>query len=322
MKVWVVGRRGLLGGGVEIESKSFGEIFVPTENFIWSDSTKLRRQFSDRCRQFSQTVGLQPWTIMWCAGKGTLSSSNEQMDIETLEFEEFLNTVSKNFDGDALKLGSIFFASTAGGVYARSENPPFTENTIPQPDSAYGSAKLRQEGILLDFSESYGTQVVIGRISNLYGANQDFSKNQGLISTICNSILRRQPINLFVPLETSRNYIHLSDAAKIIVNTMRLVSGQGINNGKHMKLIVADENLTVGNILSVAKSVFRIKPLVTVSAKSKHNEQPRVISFRSVVLTSADSFSKIQFNVGIKRVMQELRSDFMRNGWRTSNSRN
>ena len=314
MKVWVVGRGGLLGGGVEIESKSLGEVFVPAENFIWSDSAKLRQQFSNSCRQFSQTVGLQPWTIMWCAGKGTLSSSNEQMDIETLDFGEFLKTIRKNFDSDALKLGSIFFASTAGGVYSRSENPPFTENTIPQPDSAYGLAKLHQEGILLDFSKSYGTRVVVGRISNLYGANQDLSKNQGLISTICNSILRRQPINLFVPLETSRNYIHFLDAAKIIVNAMRLVSSEEMTQSRHLKLVVSDENLTVGNILSIAKSVFRIKPLVTVSTKTKNNEQPRSLNFRSVVLNSADSFSKIQFNVGIKHVMQELHSDFIRNG--------
>lgn len=314
MKVWVIGRGGLLGNSVEKVCRFFAEIYAPTERFMWSDSDQLERQIAENCKQFSQIIGDEQWAIFWCAGKGTLASTTEQMFEETLIFKAFLKSVEKNFRPDSLQNGLIFHASSAGGVYAGSENQPFTELTTPQPMTAYGEAKLTQEEYLREFSDRLGVRVVVGRISNLYGANQDFSKNQGLISTICDSILRRQPINLFVPLETSRNYVYAADASRIIVDAAKIALAETGLNRKFIKLIVADENLTIGNILSVAKTVFRVRPLITASSNAKTIKQPRSITFKSVALLDADSFCKTRITVGIKRVMADLNANYLRNG--------
>ena len=313
MKVWVIGRGDLLGNGVEKQCR-FDNIYSPTEKFMWSDSAQLQIQIAENCRQFSQIVSDSQWAIFWCAGKGTLSSTTEQMSEETRNFQEFLNSVEQNFALKLLQNGLIFHASSAGGVYAGSENQPFTENTTPKPTTAYGVAKLNQEDLLREFSDRLGVRVVVGRISNLYGANQDFSKNQGLISTICYSILRRQPLNLFVPLETSRNYVYVADASRVVVDAVKIALADTGPTHKFIKLVVADENLTIGNIISIAKNVFRVRPLVTASSNAKTNKQPRSINFKSVALLDADSFCKTQISVGIKRVMADLQADILRNG--------
>ena len=313
MKVWVIGRGGLLGNGVEKQCR-FDDIYSPTEKFAWSDSAQLQSQIAENCRQFSQIVSDSQWAIFWCAGKGTLSSTTEQMSEETRNFQEFLNSVEQNFALKLLQNGLIFHASSAGGVYAGSENQPFTENTTPKPTTAYGVAKLNQEDLLREFSDRLGVRVVVGRISNLYGANQDFSKNQGLISTICYSILRRQPLNLFVPLETSRNYVYVADASRVVVDAVKIALADTGPTRKFIKLVVADENLTIGNIIGIAKTVFRVRPLVTASSNAKTNKQPRSINFKSVALLDADSFCKTQISVGIKRVMADLQADILRNG--------
>lgn len=319
MKVWVIGRGGLLGNSVEKQCRYFAEIFSPSEKFAWSDSARLDNQITESCRQFSQVVVDNEWAIFWCAGKGTLSSTIEQMAEETKVFQEFLKSVEQNFNPKSLQNGLIFHASSAGGVYAGSENQPFTELTVPKPTTAYGAAKLKQEDCLREFSSRLDIRVVIGRISNLYGANQDLSKNQGLISTICSSILRRQPINLFVPLETSRNYIYVGDASRIIVDAAKIAVKDSGATRQFLKLVVADENLTIGNILNVAKNVFRIKPLITASSNAKINKQPRSINFKSVSLLDADSFCKTRISVGIKRVMTDLHTDYLLNGSQSSN---
>ena len=320
MKVWVIGRGGLLGNGVEKQCR-YSDIYAPTEKFVWSDSAQLQIQIAENCRQFSQIVSDSQWAIFWCAGKGTLSSTTEQMSEETRNFQKFLKSVERNFDSKSLQKGLIFYASSAGGVYAGSENQPFTEHTTPKPTTAYGVAKLNQEDLSREFSDRFGVRVVVGRISNLYGANQDFSKNQGLISTICYSILRRQPINLFVPLETSRNYVNVADASRIIVDAVKIVLADTGPTHKFIKLVVADENLTIGNIVSIAKNVFRVKPLVTASSNAKTNKQPRSINFKSVALLDADSFCKTQISVGIKRVMADLQADILRNGAQKASGR-
>jgi UDP-glucose 4-epimerase len=313
MKVWVIGRGGLLGNGVEKQFR-FGDIYSPNEKLVWSDSAQLQNQIAENCRQFSQVVSDSQWTIFWCAGKGTLSSTTEQMSEETRNFQEFLKSVEQNFALKRLQNGLIFYASSAGGIYAGSENQPFTENTTPKPTTAYGVAKLDQEDLLRGFSDRLGVRIVVGRISNLYGANQDFSKNQGLISTICYSILRRQPINLFVPLETSRNYVYVADASRIIVEAVKIALADAGSTNKFIKLVVADENLTVGNIISIAKTVFRVRPLITASSNAKINKQPQSINFKSVALVEADSFCKTRISVGLKRVMADLHTDILRNG--------
>ncbi len=312
MKVWVIGRGGLLGNGVEKQFR-YGDIYSPTEKLVWSNSAQLQSQIAENCRQFLQEASDGQWTIFWCAGKGTLSSTTEQMSEETRNFQEFLKSLEHTFDLKRSQNGLIFYASSAGGVYAGSENQPFTEHTTPKPTTAYGVAKLNQEDLLWEFSDRLGVRVLVGRISNLYGANQDFSKNQGLISTICYSILRRQPINLYVPLETSRNYIYVADASRIIVDASKIASADPGSTKKFIKLVVADENLTVGNIISIAKTVFRVRPLITASSNAKINKQPRSINFKSVALLDTDSFCKTRISVGLKRVMADLQTDILRN---------
>ena len=55
---------------------------------------------------------------------------------------------------------------------------------------------------------------MIGRFSNLYGPGQNLGKLQGLISRLALSAVTRQPINIFVPLDTIRDYVYVDDAAQ------------------------------------------------------------------------------------------------------------
>jgi len=217
MKTWVIGRGGLLGRSVEQRLASFTEVFVPSQKFDWSDSARVTSQLATECQSFFSTVGDDNWTIYWCAGRGTLSSSPDQMHAENEMFKSLLQALESSLSAAAKQKGTIFFASSAGAVYGGSKNPPFTELTQPKSLTSYGDAKIYQEELLKNFAIKNGVRVLVGRISNVYGARQDLAKNQGLISTICFSVLRRQPLNLFVPLETSRNYIYVEDAAKCII---------------------------------------------------------------------------------------------------------
>ena len=217
MKVWVIGRGGLLGRSVESAVSNSSRVFVPNQAFAWHNSALVSKQIAEACKSFFDEVGDENWTIYWCAGRGTLSSLPMQMADENQVFAGLMKTIESVCSAAVLKSGTFFYASSAGAVYAGSSKPPFTEITEAKSLSAYGDAKLHQEALLKEFANRHHVRVLVGRISNLYGARQDLAKNQGLISTICYSVLRRQPISLFVPLETSRNYIYIDDAAKRVV---------------------------------------------------------------------------------------------------------
>ena len=319
MKIWVVGRGGLLGRSVEQVVDRIATVYKPDKSIDWHDRDRASAQLANCSAEFFADRRGENWAIFWCAGRGTLNSPSLQMQDETFVFENFLKAVQRAAGEhgafDSSVSGTLFFASSAGAVYAGSKNPPFTELTPTISVTPYGDAKLRQESLLREFSVRTNTSVLIGRISNLYGARQDLGKNQGLIATICYSVLRRQPINLFVPLETSRNYIYVEDAARKIVRHTMSLSQHQAGSRFVVKLFVAPENVTVGGILNVARSVLRVKPLVTFSTPPNSPYQAQNLVFKSIVDTGLDDSANTGFSDGMKRVMLDLQRAFVDVGW-------
>lgn len=124
---------------------------------------------------------------------------------------------------------------------------------------------------------------------------------------------------MFVPLETSRNYIFVKDAAKTIVGHVNTLITLNESEKFKVKLIIAEENLTIGSILNIAKTVFRTKPLVIVSSNKKGSTEPQNLVFKSVNQIGSSSNIQTGFSVGIRQVMSELQSGFLAKGWYKSN---
>ena len=189
---WVVGR-GLLGRPVERTLRTHGEVWRGPDALRWSEPDVLGRQLGSACKAFALAVGDGAWQVAWCAGAGVIASDDQHLDGEEQALSQS-GRLSTAMGGRGH--GTVFIASSAGGVYAGSAGPPFTEATEPRPFSYYGETKLRQETIARNWSAATATPVLIGRIANLYGPGQDVSKPQGLISQLAASMLRRRPITL------------------------------------------------------------------------------------------------------------------------------
>ncbi len=167
--------------------------------------------------RFIQAAQNQDWSIVWAAGSGVVGTTAEQLRAETRILSHFLTKLQ---DSRPVGQGAIFFSSSAGGVYAGSIHPPFSELTTPRPLSPYGEMKLAQEEMLWT---ALGGRVplVIGRFSNLAGPGQNLVKQQGLVSQLCRAAVTRQSLNVFVPMETLRDYLYVDDAAAMVRTLVR-----------------------------------------------------------------------------------------------------
>ncbi len=157
--------------------------------------------------------------------------------------------------------------SSAGGVYAGSEHPPFDIDTPVAPLSPYGELKVAQEGLALEILS--GTcPVAIGRISNLYGPGQNLSKLQGLISRLALSAVTQQPINIFVPLDTIRDYIYVDDAARAILEAVQ----DAVTEDRNVRLVIASgQPTTVGQVIRTMNLVAKRRvPVALGSHPSAH----------------------------------------------------
>ena len=230
-------RSGLLGSALtrSIEQREDVTLFH-ADPLPWNDDRALVAAVASHARAlFASARELDTdWRIFWAAGAAVTSSPVEVFDAELAQLQLILDTISAeytNLDAETRASGALFYASSAGGVYAGSANPPFTERTIPVPISPYGHFKLQSEARVDAFSVASGVPVLSGRIANLYGPGQRLDKMQGLISHIAKAHLSPVPASIYVSLDTIRDYIYIDDCARLICDAVERLAAEADSLG-------------------------------------------------------------------------------------------
>jgi UDP-glucose 4-epimerase len=300
---WVIGGNGLLGSALRSAiQRNEIKLFIPTERFHWSREPELLLQLEKEVQAFAAKVVTEHgWQIYWAAGLGVMSSSEADLEIETRILSELLSLIGSNPILMATE-GCFAFASSAGAIYAgAADDEVVSENTSVAPTTAYGYAKLKQEAMISEFTiKNCRVTALFARMSTLYGPGQASGKQQGLIAEIARRLLRNQPIQIYVPFDTIRDYITATDAAAIILNTMSAISGK---SGSVVKIVASEQPTTIAEIISVYKRITRRKLRIVTSASKLSNIYNRRIQFHSLAYFANEPIAKTSLLVGIASVI-------------------
>lgn len=308
---WVVGSGGLLGTAMCRALRCDGiELFTPAERFCWNGGTDFDFQMATAVRAFaSQAEGADEWEVYWAAGVGTMNSSKDALAPETCALALMLRLLEAH-PGLMATTGALAFASSAGAIYAGSQDDIITENSALAPTTAYAREKLRQEALVSSFAlTNPRTSALLARISTVYGPGQANSKQQGLLTHIARRILRNQPIQIFVPYDTIRDYIAADDAAAAMISALR------ITNGKPRvltKIIASEHPATIAEIISIFKRIARRAPRIVTSANGLSGLYSRRVQFHSIALPEYERQPAKSLPVGIAKLMMEERASFVR----------
>jgi len=291
---WIVGRGGLLGRHVEASLATAQDdvsFWRPECPIRWKDTqgavTDLEREAAGFFGRAARTT--EPWRLLWCAGAGVVPTAAEAVAEETVTLEHFLGGVAGRLANDPrlAQRGTLFFASSAGGVYAASSaRPPFDETSPVSAIAPYGREKLIQEDLFKQVADGCGVRLLIGRLSNLYGPGQTLSKPQGLIAHVGHAALRREPVSIYVPLDTIRDYLFAPDAGRIIVAAIErheTTSRHDVSPRTVTKIFASEVETTVATVLGTWRRVLRRPLRVALAGSPAGRLQPRVLSFRSAI---------------------------------------
>jgi UDP-glucose 4-epimerase len=234
-----------------------------------------------------QSAG-SPWRIAWCAGAGVTGTPAAVLDREVAVLFGFLDELAARHD--RLGPGTLFLASSAGGIYAGTAGGgPFSELHGPMPISDYGTAKLACEQAVTRYAERSGNLTMIGRISNLYGPGQNMSKAQGLISHLCRASISRQPISIYVSLDTIRDYLYVEDCAAMIADMLDSDPPLGCSPGQPLtKVLAAQQGTSIASLIAVCRQVFKRPPLLILGSSAAARFQVRDLRLKSVVWPEID----------------------------------
>lgn len=308
---WVIGSAGLLGAALCRALQRHGdELFIPDERFCWGDEQALVAQVSQAVRKLALKVqSCEQWQIYWAAGVGTMSSSAQALEPEARALSHVLQALEAQPQLMA-KPGAIAFASSAGAIYAESSDEIITEHSQPTPTTAYARAKLLQENLLSCFVQrNRNASALIARISTLYGPGQANGKKQGLLTHMARCILRNQPIQIYVPFDTIRDYIAADDAAAAIVGALRQIDAP---QQTVIRIVASQQPTTIAEIVSIFKRIARRGPRIVTSASRLSSLYTRRVQFRSMVTPERASSPSVSLPVGIARLMLQERVNLAR----------
>lgn len=306
---WVIGGSGLLGSALSRAIQlTETRLFIPTERFCWASESEVTSQLEVAVKVFATLVDAETnWQIYWAAGVGTMASAGEALAIETRVLSKLLSFIESQPELIAAE-GCFAFASSAGAIYAGATEEIINENTSVAPTTPYAYEKLKQESLISAFViKNCKVTALFARLSTLYGPGQASGKKQGLIAEIARRILRNQPIQIYVPFDTIRDYITATDAAIMIVTTMRAVSGKF---GTVVKIIASEQPTTIAEIISIYKKIARRKPRIVTSASKLSSIYNRRIQFQSLVYLANERISGTSLFIGIAQVMTAERTAF------------
>lgn len=297
MLTWVVGSGGLLGSAV---SRTVGANFLGFP-VPWHNHDAAIEVLRSDLKRFIYAAGNDDWSVIWAAGSGVIASTTESLAGETRLLSHFVTTVRASRPPGR---GVFFLSSSAGGVYAGSTHPPFSESTTPRPLSPYGEAKLVQEEIVQTTLQGC-VPLVIGRFSNLAGPGQNLVKQQGLVSQLCRAAITRQSLNVFVPMETLRDYLYVDDAAAMV----RVLVGNALRDQPSATVhrnISSQRPVSVCNVLRTVQQVAHRAVRIALGASPSSHYHVRDLRLRTSFAHEFQDVAITPLPVLVKRVYDDL----------------
>lgn len=310
--IWIIGQGGLLGSALveqlPLTQKSWIRWQAPLK-FSWKIPSLLSQEFSLAIKNFYiESQNYSSWTIVWAAGAGVIGTQGSDLAAETNNFRHFIELLMQDF-GVNLNQGTFFMSSSAGGVWGGAKSFPIHETTPTSFISDYGKQKLAQEAILIELTEKYPDfKILIGRISNLYGPGQNLSKPQGLLSQLCRSALLQVSMNIFVPLNTIRDYLNSHDAADLILRALQKVQNHNYHSRVTFKIFCSEEDCSISQILNYLHQLTHHEPIISFPEAKTTLQQPTELTFRSQILI--DTFRCRSLLQGINELLTYQETQF------------
>lgn len=296
--LWILGRGGFLGSTLSRKAHGFAFDLFTHDAIPWDKSTMRADRLHSISKQFALfSEGTDP-TIIWAAGSQGVLDSGVRASSELESFHDFVNAVSSVSE---LRGSTVTIVSSAGGVYGGSSNPPFTAKSEVRSLNQYGRDKIAIE----EYSRGQLSQlfnVHISRLTNLYGPWS--GPRQGLINRMCTAAATREALHIYVPLNTVRDYIHVSDAAELLL--LEAIQEKSLGRQFSISLIGSGESSSVGQVIDTIAHVTHRKVPITIAEMPGTQLQPRDLRVCPSWHESQADFSPIRLATGVKNLFDTI----------------
>lgn len=135
----------------------------------------------------------------------------------------------------------VVYPSSAA-VYGAAPDQPLAESAPSNPVSPYGYHKRMAEDLLASYAQHHGVRVAVIRFFSIYGAGLCKQLLWDAATKLCAD---SQQVTFWGTGGETRDWIHVSDAARLIVEASRLTEPFSVINGGSGQRVTVEETLTI-----------------------------------------------------------------------------
>jgi UDP-glucose 4-epimerase len=296
--IWILGRGGFLGSALAHEAECESFSVFPQRSIPWNSPSQRESVLKATTKEFSDFARDTTPTIVWAAGSEGVVISGSNVASERDSFTDFSVVLSQM---ETLFGATVVIVSSAGGVFSGSPTPPFRCDSPVQAINEYGRNKIAIEEMgIAKLTSKY--RVHVARITNLYGPWP--GPRQGLINRMCTAAATREALQIYVPLDTVRDYIYVSDAAKLLL--LEIDAAQNQEGSSSISLIGSGENSSIGTVINTVANVSHRKIPVTMAQVEATQLQPRDLRMQPSWIEREISFEPSTLAQGVKKLFDSL----------------
>ena len=249
-----------------------------------------------------------PWRIAWCAGAGVTGTTEEALARRSRP-SPFLDQVAATPGlGQAVDLSRVIGRRAVRRQRARRpvrRNDCARADLTVWPSQAGGRAGARRA------RGPHWQHGADRAIANLYGPGQNLSKNQGLISHLCRANLTRQPLSVYVSMDTIRDYLYVDDCAGLVSDMLdraeRPAAARPGDRPHHRQGAGLGARHHHRFAHRVCRQVFKRAPHVVLGDSPNARFQVKDLRLRSTVWRDLDRRSLMPLPAGIASTAAGLR---------------
>ena len=139
------------------------------------------------------------------------TSSNARYDVES----NLVTTLNLLSIMDKYNIHDIVYSSSGGAIYGDYLQKVHNEEDAVYPKSSYGVVKLAVEKYLLAYSELYGFNSLILRLSNPFGPYH-YNPKQGVINIAIRKALNNEKLQIWGDGNGIKDYIYIYDVCDVL----------------------------------------------------------------------------------------------------------
>jgi GDP-L-fucose synthase len=304
-KIFITGGNGMLGRALidELIRSGFVNIISPSRNQLdLLDGVMVKNFLSKERPEYIFHLASLVYGL-----KGNMRNQFESLVSNTKIYSNVLECICEDF-----RPKKLFFAGTVASYGYPYVKQPIIEDDLftglPHGgEYGYAMAKRHAYNYLKIGKDVYGVDYVYGLLTNLFGEHDTFDSENGhvipsLISKAVNSLEKNQgTFEVWGNSESSRDFLYIKDAAKVIVYLMN--NGAGIYNISTGKAKSMHELAT-----SISKCLSN-KVVPVWNAKEPIGISERLVSNKKLINLGFDEYT--DFDASIQKTISWYKRSLM-----------